>query len=231
MADLLQKYGGIVSADTAGIYRLTELARQMLQDDSRGILHELVSPQKPPAEELLHFGASGGDPEIVRMALERVTWLKDDPRWLRCLMEPLSFWNHIPWLYAANPEFDRGTYIVCFRQILKRCDPNLVGGFGRTALHEVAAMGDHVTDAEAAEFASVLLEAGAGTQFRDEILHSTPLGWACRWGRVAVVRVLLEHGADSEELGAASWATPTSWAEKMGHSGILEVLRTNNDNR
>lgn len=226
MADLLRKRGGIVSADTAGIYRQTDLARQMLEDDARGTLHKLVSPEKPVAEELLHFGACGGDPEIVRMALQRVSWPADDSRWLRCLMEPLSFWNHIPWLYAANPEFDRATYIVCFRRILERCGPNIVGGFRRTALHEVAAMGDHVTDAEAAEFASALLEAGAQTGIRDEILNSTPLGWACRWGRAGVVRVLLENGADPEETDAEPWAKPIRWAQKMGHLAIVEMLQS-----
>ena len=141
-------------------------------------------------------------------------------------MEPLSFWNHIPWLYAANPEFDRTTYIVCFRRILERCDPNIVGGFRRTALHEVAAMGDHIADAEAAEFASALLEAGANTGIRDEILESTPLGWACRWGRSGIVRMLLENGADPEETDAEPWAKPIRWAEKMGHLEIAEMLRS-----
>ena len=33
------------------------------------------------AEQLLWGAACGGDPEIVRMALERVDWPRDDPRW------------------------------------------------------------------------------------------------------------------------------------------------------
>src|SRR6185312_171688 len=153
-----------------------------------------VSPGKPVAEELLRFGASGGDPEIVRMALERIVWQREDPRWFRCMTEPLSFWHHIPWLYAGNREFDRGTYLPCFRLILERCDPNLIGGFGRSALHEVASMDGHVTEEEAAAFAKALLDAGARTYVRDDILRSTPPGWACRWGRVKVVRLLLQRG-------------------------------------
>ena len=62
------------------------------------------APGKPVAEELLRFGASGGDPEIVRMALERIDWPRDDPRWFRSVTEPLYFWHHIPWLYAGNRE-------------------------------------------------------------------------------------------------------------------------------
>ena len=86
MVELLRRHGGVVSADTAAIYRQTDLARQMLADDARGVLPDgIVSPGKPLAEELLRFGASGGDPEIVRMALERIDWPRDDPRWFRPL--------------------------------------------------------------------------------------------------------------------------------------------------
>lgn len=147
MVELLRQHGGVVGADTAAIYRQTELARQMVADDSRGMLPDgTVSPGRTFAEDLLDFAASGGDPEIVQMALERIDWRREDPRWLWFLARPLDFWNHIPWLYAGNPELDRDTYIVCFRLVLARCDPNVIGRFGRTVLHEVAAMGDHVTE-------------------------------------------------------------------------------------
>ena len=227
MVELLRRHGGIVSADIAALYRQTDLVREMLADDARGTLHQgVVSPGKSLAEELLHFGGSGGDPEIVRMALGRIAWPLDDIRWFRCLTEPLSFWHHIPWLYAGNREFDRGTYLTCFRLILDRCGPNILGGFTRTALHEVAAMGRHVTDEEATAFALALLEAGAKTGVRDDILKSTPLGWACRWGRAGVVKAMLEHGADSVEMDAEPWATPRAWAEKKGHAPVVELLCT-----
>jgi ankyrin repeat protein len=197
----------------------------MLAEDAHGALPPgIVSPDKPVAEELLHFGASGGDPEIVRMALERIDWPRDDPRWFRVLAEPLSFWHHIPWLYAGDGQLDRATYLPCFRLILKRCDSNLIGGFNRTVLHEVAAMGDHVTQEEAAEFAAALLDAGARTSVRDDLLKSTPLGWACRWGRAEVAKVLLERGADPLEADAEPWARPRAWAEKMGHDDVVRVL-------
>ena len=226
MVELLRRHGGVVSADTAAIYRQTDLARQMLADEARGELPEgIVSPGKPVAEELLRFGASGGAAEIVRMALERIDWPRDDPRWFRILTEPLYFWHHIPWLYAGNRELDRGTYLPCFRLILERCDPNLIGSFGRTVLHEVAAMGEHVTEEEAAAFAGALLDAGARMDVRDDILKSTPLGWACRWGRAGVASVILKRGADPVEADAELWAQPRAWAEKMGHGGVLTLLR------
>jgi ankyrin repeat protein len=226
MVELLRRHGGVVSADTAAIYRQTDLARQMLADEARGKLPEgIVAPGKPVAEELLRFGASGGDPEIVRMALERIDWPRDDPGWFRSMTEPLYFWHHIPWLYAGYRELDRGTYLPCFRLILERCDPNLIGSFGRTVLHEVAAMGEHVTEEEAAAFAGALLDAGARMDVRDDILKSTPLGWACRWGRAGVASVILKRGADPVEADAEPWARPRAWAEKMGHGGVLTVLR------
>jgi hypothetical protein len=226
MVELLRRHGGVVSADTAAIYRQTDLARQMLADEARGSLPGgIVSPGKPVAEELLNFGASGGDPEIVRMALERIDWPRDDPRWFRILAQPLNFWHHIPWLYAGNHQLDRATYLSCFRLILGRCDPNLIGGFRRTVLHEIAAMGDHVTEEEAAAFAAALLDAGARMDVRDDILQSTPLGWACRWGRAGVANAMLERGADPLEVDAEEWARPRAWAEKMGHEGVLSLLR------
>jgi ankyrin repeat protein len=226
MVELLRHYGGVVRADTAAIYRQTQLARQMLADDARGALAANATSGRPLAEDLLDFACSGGAPEIVRMALERIDWPRDDKRWSFFLMRSLDFWNHIPWLYAGHKDLDRGTYIECFRQVLARCDANVRGGFGRTALHEVAAIGDHVTDEEAAPFAIALLDAGAHTDVRDEIFRSTPLGWACRWGRLSVVKVLLDRGADAVEADAEPWAQPASWAEKMGHSGILALLRS-----
>ena len=212
MVELLRRHGGVVSADIAAIYRQTDLARDMLAEG------------KPVAEELLRHGASGGALEIVRMALDRIDWPRDEPRWFRMLTEPLSFWHYIPWLYAGNRELDRATYLPCFRLILERCDPNVIGGFGRTALHEVAAMRDHVTEEEAAAFAIALLDAGARTDVRDGILKSTPLGWACRWGRAGVAQALLERGADPVEADSEPWARPRAWAEKMGRSRVLAII-------
>lgn len=214
MVALLRRHGGVVSPDIACIYRQTEVVREMLAGDGAAAL----------ADESIRFAASGGDPEIVRLLLEHIAWPRDDDRWFRCLTEPLSFWHHIPWLYAGNKSFSRTTYLECFRLILARSGPNVIGGFNRTALHEVAAMGDHVTEEEAAAFARELLDDGAATDVRDEILQCTPLAWACRWGRASVVRVLLERGADALEVSAEPWARPRAWAEKMGHSGILKIL-------
>jgi ankyrin repeat protein len=226
MVELLRSRGGMVTGDTAALYRQTDLARQLLADDELGVLPKGVKPaDKPLAEELLRFGADGGASEIVRMSLEHIDWSRDDPRWFRMLTSPLAFWHHIPWLNAGNKDFDREGYLACFRLILEACDVNVTGSFGRTILHDIAAMGDWITDDEVAAFGRAALEAGGRVDRRDEILKSTPLGWACRWGRVPLVKFLVEHGADPEENDGEPWARPRSWALKMGHDQILPVLR------
>ena len=71
---------------------------------------------------------------------------------------------------------------------------------------------------------TILLDAGARLEIRDDLLRSTPLGWACRWGRAELVRLLLARGADPIEADAERWATPKAWAEKMGRADILQLL-------
>jgi len=175
-------------------------------------------------EDLLRFGGDGGATEIVRMALARVGWPRNDVRWFRMLAAPLSFWHHIPWLQAGNKELDRTGYLECFRLVLGACDANIVGSFGRTILHEIAAMRDWITEDEVIAFGRAALQAGARSDGRDDILKSTPLGWACRWGRIKLVRLLMEHGAVLEEKDAESWAQPLAWARKMGHNEIISML-------
>ena len=213
IVELFRRHGAVATADTVALFHETDLARQMLAADP-GV-----------ARELLHFGAMGGGDGVVQAALEHIDWGRDDERWFRVLVEPLSFLHHIPWLNSEYRGFDRRTYLECFRHILRRSGPNHTGGFGRTPLHEAAAMGDWVTDDEAGLFGEALLDAGANMDVRDDILKSTPLGWACRWGRASVARLLLDRGADRLETGAEAWARPRAWAQKMGHGEIVEMLR------
>jgi ankyrin repeat protein len=88
---------------------------------------------------------------------------------------------------------------------------------------------DWITDDEVVAFATALLDAGAHLDVRDDLLRSTPLGWACRWGRARLVTLMLERGADPAEPDAEPWATPRAWAEKMNHSAVLAVLREDAD--
>jgi ankyrin repeat protein len=94
-------------------------------------------------------------------------------------------------------------------------------------LHEVIAR-DHGVGVA---LATMLLDAGARTDIRDEFLKSTPLGWACRWGRVELVTLLLARGADPIESEAEPWATPLSWAQRRQHAEIASILRQHGTDR
>jgi ankyrin repeat protein len=218
MVMLLEKHGAVVDASTAGILRLADKARQLLDDEAAGRLKEGThAPGRPLVEELLFYAADGGDPGIVRMALERLDWGPQDPRWHGILMRNLG--NH--------PEPDRRRHVECFRLILDRCDPGIPGKFGRTILHDLAADWPHPSPGteERLELAALVLERHPRLDVRDDILKSTPLGWACRWGQAELVELLLERGADPVEADAEPWATPAAWAEKRKHDAILETLR------
>ena len=100
-----------------------------------------------------------------------------------------------------------------------------VARFGQTPLHFTAARESELTGAERARFAAMLLDHGARLDLRDELLKSTPLGWACHWGRKELVELLIARGAPVNEPNAEPWATPTAWAEKMKQDAVLAVLK------
>jgi hypothetical protein len=82
-----------------------------------------------------------------------------------------------------------------------------------------------VSDADRARFAAMLLDHGARLDVRDELLESTPLGWACRWGWPELVRLLISRGASITELDGKPWATPETWAKKMQQNAVLAILQ------
>jgi ankyrin repeat protein len=209
MMDLLKRYGGVLPPVSIGLFRERELARQMLAGEAEGrLLPDGILEGRNVSEDLLRGAADSGDPEIVRMALPGVDWSREDSRW---------FWILMQAVWAGSPE--------CLSLILTRCTPNLRHPrFGRTILHDVAGLGLKNTAEQSPVLAAVLLDAGANLNERDGILQSTPLGWACRWGRVEMVRLLLDRGADPVEADAEPWATPLAWAEKMRHPGIIALL-------
>ena len=208
--ELLESHGGRLDAISAGFACQTETARRLLADEVAGRLRaDAVTPGGTVAEDLLWTGAGGGDPEIVRMALERIDWPREDPRW------GWPLWQ----AFTCDRGIDRG--LASFRLLLDRADPNVSGG-GQTILHTVMARGEpkHLP------FAELLLDRGARTDIRDDLLESTPLGWACRWGHAHFVKLLLARGADPVEAGGPAWATPAAWARKMNHRHVLKLLPT-----
>jgi ankyrin repeat protein len=212
MIALLEKHGGAVDASTAGCLRLTDKARQLLDDEAAGRV-----PKETHAPTLLFYACDGGEPEIVRMALERMDWPRQDPRWHGILVRSLG--DH------ATPDRDR--HAECFRQVLDRCDPSIPGKFGRTILHDLSGNWPRSAPTgpeERVALATMVLDRSPRLTVRDDLLKSTPLGWACRWGRTELVKLLLERGADPVEADAEPWATPRARAEKMKHDAILVLL-------
>ena len=225
MIALLERFGGKSNPSMAGLYRRKDLALRLLAEHGDAYLPDDGFGKGTVAEQLIGSAARGGDPEILRLGMDRVDWPHGDPRWHGALGAPLGFWNHWigPWCHL---EWDRGTYLACFKMILERVDdPNRRIRFGMTILHNVVTMSDHVTADERVAFATALLDAGARMDLRDDLLKSTPLGWACRWGREELVRLFLDRGADPVEPDAEPWATPLAWATKKGHQSIVAMLR------
>jgi ankyrin repeat protein len=216
MIDLMVEHGGWIDAGAVGYMGNVELAGRMLQGEADPHLASGTLE-----EALLWGGASGRRAEIVRMALERIDWPRDDIRWFWILWRPLPGHRDLT-------EAEQADSCATFRQILERCDPNLRStDSGQTMLHEVIAR-DHGVGVA---LATMLLDAGARTDIRDYFLKSTPLGWACRWGRVELVKLLLARGTDPIESEAEPWATPLSWAERRQHAGIASILRQHGADR
>jgi len=228
MLELLTRAGGVVSAGTAAYHGDVAIVRLRIEQEDAGSLPAGAASPAGVASDLI--GGDCGEPEIIRLALARIDWPRDDSRWYGALKGPLSFWSYVPWIVSPLWQPRRSGYLESFRLILARCHANVRGSLGRTILHDVMAMGFHdgasgwITEDEALAFAVTLLDAGARTDVRDELLKSTPLGWACRWGRVPIVKELLRRGVDPNESDAEPWATPRAWARKMDRREILKLL-------
>ena len=75
MVDLLKRYGGVVTPDIVGLYRETDLAKELLAGPSDTPAPEgTIPPGRSLEDYLLEFALSGGAADIVRMALERIDW-------------------------------------------------------------------------------------------------------------------------------------------------------------
>jgi ankyrin repeat protein len=219
MVELLERHGGYVDAGAAGYLGLADRLRRMFEDEAAGRLQAgMVPPGGTIADGLLFSAGATGNVELVQMALDRLEWPRGDARWRSGLMQSLG----------RQSEADRDRYLRCFHMILERSGVDLPCRSGRTLLHDVAAAWPRSAPMGAEErigFATLLLDAGARLDVRDHLLRSTPLGWACRWGRAELVTLLLERGADAVEADAEPWATPMAWAEKMNHGAVRSILR------
>lgn len=96
-------------------------------------------------------------------------------------------------------------------------DPSYPDWLHITPLHRFAERGD-------IENAAIFIDHGANLHARDEDICSTPLGWAAKFGRTAMVEFLLLRGAKPNLPDDPPWATPLAWATRRGHAGIVRLL-------
>ncbi len=207
MVALLERHGARLDPVAVADLGLVDRAAQLLVDAEPAALEGIT-------RDLL-WGALGcPSPAIVRVALPYASWPPDDRQWHGILENGLYL----------RPTSDRKLHLEAFALVLQRTTANVRSRLGATLLHDVAASRGGLTAADRAAYATVLLDAGARLDLRDTMLRSTPLGWACRWGRPELVRLLLERGADPIETEAEPWATPRAWAEKRGHADLVALL-------
>ena len=204
MRQLLLERGAKPQPWTIAMAHDAGAARRMLAEDE----------SEEVARELVWSAACNGCPAIVEMALPRLAWAADDPRWHWVLIQPIR---------SVGDRADDDDFFACMALLLRRgIDPNITRR-GETALHFAAAQANP-TEAQRVRFAAMLLDHGSRLDVRDELLQSTPLGWACRWGRKELAELLIARGAPVDEPDAEAWATPLAWAEKMGHAEIAALL-------
>jgi ankyrin repeat protein len=206
MKALLFKHGARITVEQLpGGEHGREMAKAILAGTLPAYSLDMANPTPTDLAEHMLWAASWCDPEIVRMCLPHTPRKRDDGWW------------HYVLVHAALPE--------SFKLILDHgVDPDVRGGDGYTILHHLASDYGHASN-ERVLRATMLLDAGASMTLRDSLLQSTPLSWACRWGRIELVKLYLERGADPAEADAQPWATPLAWATKRGHHEIIELLR------
>jgi ankyrin repeat protein len=206
MQSLLLKHGAHISVEQLpGTEQGRELAKEILAGTRPGYSLNVGNPTLTDLAEQMLWAASWRDPEIVRMCLSHMKRPRNDP-----------WWNYVL-VHAALPE--------SVKLLLNDgVDPNVHGKEGYTILHHLASDYGHASN-ERQIRATMLLDAGASLRIRDSLLKSTPLGWACRWGRIELVKLYLERDADAVESDAEPWAKPLAWATKRGHHKIADLLR------
>src|SRR5262245_21909741 len=178
MQALLLRLGARTTVERVAGRKDRETARAILEGRIPGTSLNVDEPTPTDLAEQMLWAAGSCDAEIVRMCLPYVTRTPGDP-----------WWNYVL-MHATLPE--------CLQLVLDHgVDPGVTGVGGHTTLHHLATT--TVSDEHRVTRARLLLDAGASLSKRDQLLKSTPLGWACRWGRLELARLYLERGADPLE--------------------------------
>ncbi len=207
MTALLRKHGARLTVETV----TDPKTAQAILDGT--VTAYSLNVNEPTLKDLAEIMLGGFDPEIDRLCLPLISRKRDDP-----------WWNHV----LTSATLPEGLKLILDHGV----DPDVPFEGGYTVLHHLATpaagrRGSFVpTEEQRLLRATMLLDAGASLTIRDSLLKSTPLGWACRWGRIELVRLYLKRGADAVESDAEPWATPLAWATKHGHQAVIELLRS-----
>ena len=124
------------------------------------------------ASELAWSAADNGCPAIVELALARLEWPRDDPRWHWILIQPIR---------GSGASGNEGHFASMLAILRHGVDPN-VARFGQTVLHFCAARQSDLNGPDRARFAACWSTMAHASTRGTTLLRSTPLGWACRWG-------------------------------------------------
>ncbi len=205
---LLLKYGAQLNLYEISRLGQIDLVKAVLSGRATNKVEQGASGRTPAdcADGMLCGAIDGGQVEVLRMCIPH---LKSPPG---AGLLPRTWWR-VERVENLQMLLDAGA------------DPNGVFRFGDTALHDLAKTRLD-SEQQRLAFLEPLLKAGARFDKRDIFFESTPLGWACRFGRLELVKRLVESGAPVNEPDAPSWATPLSWAEKMKHQEIAQYLRS-----
>ncbi len=196
-------------------------------------LGERVAADPKRQYEIMWAGLLAGNEDMVRYRLAHGPQVDAEEEQFNLLSSAIRGWR-IGDLKINNEGWDRRSLIRNLEHLLAHgFNPNVRKNRSRanfTILHHLAAKAcNHQTyghtPEEIVDFARALLDAGAEIDPLEDQLQSTPLGWAVRYGNIALVRYLLQRGADLNKSGS-DWARPLAWAERKGHDEIAEVLRT-----
>jgi ankyrin repeat protein len=202
MTALLRRHGARLTVETVTD---PKIAQAILDGTVKAYS---LNVEEPTLKDLAEIMLGGYDLEIDRLCLSHITRKRDDP-----------WWNH----KLLNAKVLDGLKLILEHGV----DPDVADDTGYTVLHHLASDYGRASNEETCIIrAKILLDAGASLTKRDSLLKSTPLGWACRWGRIELVRLYLARGADPVEADAERWATPLAWATKREHHEIIDLLRS-----
>lgn len=215
IVDELERHGGRLSPLFVADLGLVDEVTKLLDADPEELRRSgLLGPTASVEGELLWAAIGRPSPEIVELALGRTDWAREDRRWFGILENGM-------YGVASDQRVRRRR---AFALVLARADANLTGAWNATLLHCIAASRGGLDADDRLALATMVLDAGGSLAARDSMFNSTPLGWACRWGRRELVELFLARGADPIEAEAESWARPDAWARRGGHAEILALL-------